>query len=445
MAFKDLVEAIDSDKTGRDRLIAVYIGVLAVVLAVCGVGGGNAMKDATARNIEASNIWAFFQAKNIRRHELRLQIAEFEVLLAGQPNMPPAARAPDRRKAEEVSRRRGPADDGAGDRRGRRTSCKVRAKSLELQRDRAMRQGPVLRLRAGAAADRHRAGVGGHHHRRDHTFGAERGAGRPRHAVDPQRLLPVRIGRGSSEPSSPCRGRPQRLALRRFRPTPCPGPHRMTTYNLLLLPGDGIGVETIAEVERIVDFFNKAEHRRNSPPSSDLVGGAAYRQARRADQRRRHGQGAEGRRGHLRRRRRSEVGRRALRHAPRGRAAAPAQGPRPVRQPAPGDLLSGAGRRLLAEARAGRGPRHHDRARADGRGVLRRAEGDRHPGERREARRRYAGLHDAPRSSASPRSPSTSPASAATRCTRPRSATSCAPACCGTRSSRRRTRRTRPT
>ena len=31
----------------------------------------------------------------------------------------------------------------------------------------------------------------------------------------------------------------------------------MTTYNLLLLPGDGIGVETIAEVERIVDFFNK--------------------------------------------------------------------------------------------------------------------------------------------------------------------------------------------
>ena len=54
MAFKDLVEAIDSDKTGRDRLIAVYIGVLAVLLAVCGVGGGNAMKDATARNIEAA-------------------------------------------------------------------------------------------------------------------------------------------------------------------------------------------------------------------------------------------------------------------------------------------------------------------------------------------------------------------------------------------------------
>ena len=107
MAFKDLAEAIDSDKTDRDRLIAVYIGVLAVLLAVCGVGGGNAMKDATARNIEAANTWAFFQAKNIRRHELRLQIAEFEVLLATQPSLPEAARALIDEKIAEVSRRRG--------------------------------------------------------------------------------------------------------------------------------------------------------------------------------------------------------------------------------------------------------------------------------------------------------------------------------------------------
>ena len=30
----------------------------------------------------------------------------------------------------------------------------------------------------------------------------------------------------------------------------------MTTHTLLLLPGDGIGVETIAEVERLIAFFN---------------------------------------------------------------------------------------------------------------------------------------------------------------------------------------------
>ena len=62
---------------------------------------------------------------------------------------------------------------------------------------------------------------------------------------------------------------------------------------------------------------------------------------------------------------------------PGGRAAAPAQGSRPLRQSAPGDLLSGAGRRLLAQARGGRGARHHDRARADRRRLFRRAEGDR--------------------------------------------------------------------
>ena len=143
MAFKDLVEAIDSDKTGRDRLIAVYIGVLAVLLAVCGVGGGNAMKDATARNIEASNTWAFFQAKNIRRHELRLQIAEFEVMLAGQPELSAAARTliEERLKkyrADEIRYTSEP-DTGEGV-----EELKVRARGLEVQRDRAMVKDPYF-------------------------------------------------------------------------------------------------------------------------------------------------------------------------------------------------------------------------------------------------------------------------------------------------------------
>ena len=49
----------------------------------------------------------------------------------------------------------------------------------------------------------------------------------------------------------------------------------MTTHHLLLLPGDGIGVETIAEVERIIAFFNKAGKGANYQTESDLVGGAA--------------------------------------------------------------------------------------------------------------------------------------------------------------------------
>ena len=194
MAFKDLAEAIDSDKTGRDRLIAVYIGVLAVLLAVCGVGGGNAMKDATARNIEAANTWAFFQAKNIRRHELRLQIAEFEVMLASQPELSAAGARADRRQAQEISRRRDPLHFGAGHRRGRRRAQGQGARSGGAARSRHG-QGSVFRLRPGAAADRHRTGIGSHHHRRDDPSGAERHPGGARHPVDAERLPPLLLRR----------------------------------------------------------------------------------------------------------------------------------------------------------------------------------------------------------------------------------------------------------
>lgn len=143
MAFKDLAEALDSDKTHRDRLIAVYIGVLAVLLAICGVGGGNATKDATARNIEASNTWAFFQAKNIRRHELRLQIGELEVLLASQAALPQAARAMIDEKIKKYRKDEGrltsEPETGEGI-----NELLARGKSLEIQRDVAMQKDPYF-------------------------------------------------------------------------------------------------------------------------------------------------------------------------------------------------------------------------------------------------------------------------------------------------------------
>lgn len=84
----------ESDKTRqRDRLIGVYIGVLAVVLAICAMGGANAAKDAAHRNIEATNIWAFFQAKNMRRHTIRLQVDELELQLASDEIAPAVRQA----------------------------------------------------------------------------------------------------------------------------------------------------------------------------------------------------------------------------------------------------------------------------------------------------------------------------------------------------------------
>ena len=48
----------------------------------------------------------------------------------------------------------------------------------------------------------------------------------------------------------------------------------MPTHSLLLLPGDGIGPEVMAEVERLIAFFNSKGPARFET-SSDLVGGAS--------------------------------------------------------------------------------------------------------------------------------------------------------------------------
>jgi 3-isopropylmalate dehydrogenase len=49
----------------------------------------------------------------------------------------------------------------------------------------------------------------------------------------------------------------------------------MATHKLLLLPGDGIGIETMAEVENVIAFFNKRSGTKFAT-ESDLVGGSAY-------------------------------------------------------------------------------------------------------------------------------------------------------------------------
>ena len=49
----------------------------------------------------------------------------------------------------------------------------------------------------------------------------------------------------------------------------------MTTHSLLLLPGDGIGVEVMAEVERILSVLNKKSTSAKFTTTSDLVGGVS--------------------------------------------------------------------------------------------------------------------------------------------------------------------------
>jgi hypothetical protein len=144
MAFKDVTDVADDGASKhRDRLIAVYIGMLAVALALCSVGGGNATKEATARNIEASNAWAFFQAKNIRRHDLRLQIGQLELTLAINPALSePARKAVEEKIAKykkDEARLTSEPETGEGV-----NELRERGKALELQRNQAMRKDPYF-------------------------------------------------------------------------------------------------------------------------------------------------------------------------------------------------------------------------------------------------------------------------------------------------------------
>lgn len=136
-------DAEAQNKGDRDKWIGVYIGILAVALALCSMGGGNASKDATLKNIEASNTWAFFQAKNMRRHVLRVQIDEFELMLAAQPQMPDQAKAAitakiqSYREQEKLLTSDPKANEGLDE-------LFKKGKALEADRDLAMRRDPYF-------------------------------------------------------------------------------------------------------------------------------------------------------------------------------------------------------------------------------------------------------------------------------------------------------------
>lgn len=65
---------------GGSKGIALLISILALVLAFSETLGKSAQTSAISANIEASNLWAFFQAKTIRQTVLRAAAEELAVL-----------------------------------------------------------------------------------------------------------------------------------------------------------------------------------------------------------------------------------------------------------------------------------------------------------------------------------------------------------------------------
>ena len=68
MSAHESMEQADNAKeaAGENRRIALLIAVIALCLALSETLGKGAQTESIAKNVEASNLWAFFQAKSIR-------------------------------------------------------------------------------------------------------------------------------------------------------------------------------------------------------------------------------------------------------------------------------------------------------------------------------------------------------------------------------------------
>jgi hypothetical protein len=113
---------------GGNKRIALLISVLALVLAFSETLGKAAQTAGLAYNIEASNLWAFFQAKTIRQTVLRTAAEEME---SGSPSE--AQKKQVSKWKDTAQRYQSEPDTGEG-----RDQLAARAKEAEKKRDRSM-------------------------------------------------------------------------------------------------------------------------------------------------------------------------------------------------------------------------------------------------------------------------------------------------------------------
>ncbi|MCC8936941.1 hypothetical protein CI1B_04890 [Bradyrhizobium ivorense] len=120
--------------SGSNKKIALLIAVIALFLALSETLGKGAQTEAIAKNVEASNLWAFFQAKSIRR--TTVQVAADQGKLSLGATTDEAAKAALQKQIDDwtktAARYRSEPDTGEGS-----EQLSERAKHAEHERDEA--------------------------------------------------------------------------------------------------------------------------------------------------------------------------------------------------------------------------------------------------------------------------------------------------------------------
>ncbi|MFO0995047.1 MAG: DUF4337 family protein [Alphaproteobacteria bacterium] len=130
-----------------NKRIAVLIAVLAAVLALAEAGGKNALHRTLARNIEASDLWSFFQAKTVRITVVRTAVELVESTIGATL----AGDAKARMEKQLASWRESVARwDSEPDAQEGRKELMARARAAEAKRDEAEAAYHAYELSSGA-------------------------------------------------------------------------------------------------------------------------------------------------------------------------------------------------------------------------------------------------------------------------------------------------------
>lgn len=111
------------------RRVALTTAIFAVILAVSSLGGNNAMKEMLLAQQQASDQWAFYQAKVIREHLYRSQKMQLEMALLEKSD----SLKPEVRKRLEASIQKVAAEEERY--RTEKKEIEQEAKKLEHERD----------------------------------------------------------------------------------------------------------------------------------------------------------------------------------------------------------------------------------------------------------------------------------------------------------------------
>lgn len=135
-------EERDAERAER-KGVAIYISVLAALLAITSVGGSNAAKQMVNSNIEASDVFSFYQGKVLRQTQYQQAARALELSVLSRTDLTPELRADVEREIagyrQTVARYESDPQSGEG-----KKELLAKAKAKEAERDYAARQDPYF-------------------------------------------------------------------------------------------------------------------------------------------------------------------------------------------------------------------------------------------------------------------------------------------------------------